>query len=203
MSAAEFSALGAEAVAKRAEVVAASGNAHFALHALRRELRARSHAGDSDHFRRRFVRDYVTGESIRGKRCLTPCTHIYGANASEHQVWVHTTSANSQEKSAHEKSAATAAATNPRPISFFFSSSSRASRRRSIWTRRRRQSCFQTAHYSPAKICATAPPIRAPRRTRAQTSRCCVKRAAACKPVLLSGVTTSRRTTRARTPVWP
>jgi hypothetical protein len=68
MSVKEFNAHGKDAVAKRAEVVAASGNAHFALHAFRRELRARPHAGSVDYFRVTFVRDYVTGESIRGKR---------------------------------------------------------------------------------------------------------------------------------------
>jgi len=100
MSSAEFSALGADAVARRAVVVAANGNLHFALHAVRRALRARPHAGSDNYFRRTFVRDFVPGESIGGKRCLGRCTHSWGVNASEHQVWVHVTSANPQEKSA-------------------------------------------------------------------------------------------------------
>ena len=44
MSSADFRALGADAVARRAVVVAANGNVHFALHAFRRALRARPHA---------------------------------------------------------------------------------------------------------------------------------------------------------------
>jgi hypothetical protein len=99
-------------VARRAEVVAASGSVHYALHAVRRQLRARSHAGSVDYFRRTFVRDYVTGESIRGKRCLAPCPHIFGNNASEHQFWVHVTSTIAQDKSAHEKLAAAAVSTS-------------------------------------------------------------------------------------------
>ena len=86
-------------------LAAHGGNALQHLWMLRVELSARPHTNvTSEHFRSTYARGFTQGNSIGGLQCLQPCTHVFGANAGEKQVWEHVTSGvSAQTPSAHEK----------------------------------------------------------------------------------------------------
>ena len=86
-------------------LAAQGGNALQHLWKLRADLRARPHTNEtSEHFRRTYAVRYTPGKSIGRLSCLRPCTHVFGANAGEKQVWEHTTSGvSAQTPSTHER----------------------------------------------------------------------------------------------------
>ena len=93
-----------------------------ALLIYRCELRSRAHTSElSSFFREIFVADFNSSSpSLDGKSCLYGCTHKYGAQAGEGQVYTHVTSANSCDRSAHEENVLAADGSVQRGIAGFF-----------------------------------------------------------------------------------
>jgi len=72
-----------------------------ALPSFRATLRAKGH--DGSFFRDNFVLGYMSGSQIAGKMYKNGCSQKFGAFTSEYHVWLHVTSVNHLERSAHEK----------------------------------------------------------------------------------------------------
>ena len=91
-----FTAHGSPGLERFLEIEAEGGDKVRGLWRLRQELyeklafRPQTNA-ESDYFRRTYVVGWEQGMSLKGARCLAPCTHVYSASSGEKQVWEHTT----------------------------------------------------------------------------------------------------------------